>query len=297
MSQSQFIRQSTLTATTLLGLAFSGAAAADPHFGYGGIGYDNLSFDDNDIGISWIGGGFESTYDRLTFGLEGYIDRYELDGYKEKSEYGAAYLGFDITEDFTVTAGAAAMDLLGLSDETNEAYVLGAEYAYNYYTFGIANIWTEIVDEDTEALIAFADYDNRIYSAYLQVMSVEDYEFYFIGTEYDNYVIDAQLDIAYQDDLDIQTAVLSGSYQFADNFRASGSLGVYSVEDLDLTEASIGAGYRLFGETWIDAGYTYGAESGDKLYDALSIAVTFEFGDRRNKVVESIVRTGYALSF
>ncbi|MEN8874614.1 MAG: hypothetical protein ABF285_11150 [Pacificibacter sp.] len=220
---------------------------------------------------------FERTSGKFTYGGELKTIRNSVDygrGSDDWSFNGAsAYLGYDVTSAITVFASASIFD----DYEELRTLTAGAEYTSGAYTFGAAYSTNEYeggYDFDTKYL--YVEYNANDLSAYGAVMfDVED-ELYFVGVSRDVEAYQVDLDVVHSDFLDIYA--LSGSYNIRDNLRLNGAATRYDFGfGPQVTELSLGAGYMVGENVWIDASYELSDDDRDS-FSGFGLKVSYEIG-------------------
>ncbi|WP_417248820.1 hypothetical protein [Celeribacter sp.] len=256
-------------------IALAGAATAENTYLHGELGYSELSFDGGPTvkltkGVLGAGGRVNAfTYD-VALAVRGY----DSVGFTDEITNFSAMLGYDITPNFTVVAGAERIDVIS---DTIDQYSIGAEYHLNDYTFGL--VYNDFDDE--EMLVGFATYDASNYDAYISYINVNgSNDIIMAGVEYQAGAYELTADaLTILDGGDTSIAALTGAYYFGNNFRATGELDFGDIYGSSYSRVQIGGGYQIMENTWLDVNAARWDLDGDKI-SSFELKVSYEFGDR-----------------
>ncbi|WP_417242765.1 hypothetical protein [Celeribacter sp.] len=191
-------------------------------------------------------------------------------------------LGYDVTSAFTAFVGTNQTDLEG---EKISNTLIGAEFGMNNYAFGFAYADLEIDNTSSDAWQIYADYNTDAYGAYASVVRIEDENFYLAGFERDTSLYDASLD--YTSFEDVSLADLNASYYLRPDMRLNGTLGYYDIDNSNITNVGIGAGYQVADNVWLDLNASQLKGEGDTM-NSVSLTLSTEIGAPRLRASERI---------
>nr|WP_319251671.1 porin [uncultured Celeribacter sp.] len=282
--------RSFLIATTAL-TVFASAAAAETNYIYGNLGYTNYDADEVDLDQFEITGAYEGSVNGFTYGVAFDNDSTEVEDQSLNLDTTTLSLGYDITPDFTVL-GMYRRE--SLDDDTMKTTVLGGEYRFNDFTFGLSGVQFDM-GTDLSGAFAFAEYDNGPMNAYLSYTALDqddigDVDIAEIGASYetDLFEISASyedFDIGELGSMDITS--LSGKYYFNDFRILAGYTKLGGMDDDDLNIYKVGGGYKVAENTWLDA-HIGKVDSDEDDLDFVGLELTYELGDRKLRTVEYI---------
>ena len=179
--------RSFLIATTAL-TVFASAAAAETNYIYGNLGYTNYDADEVEVDLDQfeITGAYEGSVNGFTYGVAFDSDSTEFEDQSLNLDTTTLSLGYDITPDFTVLGMYRRESLF---DDTMKTTVLGGEYRFNDFTFGLSGVQFDM-GTDLSGAFAFAEYDNGPVTAYLSYTALDqddigDIDIAEIGASYE----------------------------------------------------------------------------------------------------------------
>jgi hypothetical protein len=250
------------------------------------LGYSELS--DGGVSLDTLSGAaaYEGKSGKFTYGGEVTGTQYTLAGSELNMSEISLSLGYDITSAITVFAGASIFEV---EDDDITSLTVGAEYAMGDLTFGAAYTNTEFDSFESDGSQFYVDYDTDAFGAYAAVAFAEDEEeSYFVGLSRDVATYEVNLDAMILEGMDVYK--LSGSYNILENIRLVGSVDYVDFSGSDYTESSIGAGYMVADNIWVDATYISSDAYGDTI-DGFGLNVSFETGTRGLRAADRIVTT------
>lgn len=279
-------------ALALSGLAAISAAPAFAETTYlsFGLGYSELSIDDETLATTSGFAAFERTTGKLTYGGELSGSKLSDDDDETNISEVSAYLGYDVTSAITVFVGASSLEIDGSELTTLNA---GAEYTSGAFTFGAAYFTGDADDADFDGGQVYAEYNANDLSAYVAVMFDDEDEIYFAGVSRDVDAYEVDLDATFMDGVDIYK--LSGSYNIRDNVRLNASVDLFNMTGDDLNQTSFGAGYMVTDDIWIDASYDTIEVNGESI-DGFGLKVSFETGKETLRAADRVTTVYDVLS-
>lgn len=275
-------------ALALTGLAAVSAAPAFAETTYLSfdLGYSELSEGGDTLETLSGAAAFEGKSGKFTYGAELSGTKYTVDSNDLDISDISAILGYDITPAITVFAGANVFEI---EDEKITSLTAGAEYAMGDLTFGAAYTNTDVDGFEYDGGQVYVDYNTDALGAYLAVSFGDDMEeVYFAGLSRDVTAYEVDFDAMMTEDLNVY--MLSGSYNIRENIRLNGSVDFFDYYGEDLTQASIGAGYMVADNIWVDLSYDKLEADGVSI-DGFGLEVSFETGTRGLRAADRITTT------
>ncbi len=235
-----------------------------------GAGFSQLTLEGNDLDL--FGTGAALDYRNGDFLVNGAfaLNRISADGDDATLTSFDVRAGYYVTPQIAVFGGITYFDFD--DDDSLTTYNLGAEYTSGPFTVALS--YDDSEEENYDATTS-------LYGSY-QVTEAFEVAFGYSDTDGDNTVV---LGFDYDDDVieavgtitesDGETLVgLAGNYDFGNSIRALAS---YASIDGDVDAFSIGAGYEVSQDMWIDVSVGQITDGGDTI-DTIGFALTFETG-------------------
>lgn len=258
----------------------AGAAAADGvTYSKAEASYFNIEEDD----ITSLNGDIDYVTGQLSF--TGSADLVSAEGADISVVRGTA--GYAIVPGMTVYGLLSVINVEGGYDDTS--YGLGAEYQTGDY--GIALQYETIDDADVDGLSLAGFYGFGASTVYgfatdLDYDSFDD-TYYALGYKYDAAAFEVNVATAwYEGDFDTGLTAIGGEYNATQDFTVLASMVSANEDYLDDGVLTIGGRYALNDSTSLEA--NYGTAFGDIDGDGFSLALTFETGARRLRVMDQV---------
>jgi hypothetical protein len=259
----------------------AGAAAAD------GVTYSKVEasyFNIEEADITSLNGDIDYVTGQLSF--TGSADLVSAEGYDISVLRGTA--GYAIVPGMTVYALLSVSNEEGGYDDTS--YGLGAEYQTGDY--GIALEYETFDDADVEDTLTLAGFYGFGASTVYGAAHDRDYDtfddtYYALGYKYD--AADFEVNVAtawYEGDFDTGFTAIGGEYNATQDFTVLASVVSINEDYLDDGLITIGGRYALNDSTSLEA--NYGTAFGDIDGDGFSLALKFETGARRLRVIDQV---------
>ncbi|MDO6455768.1 porin [Celeribacter halophilus] len=197
--------------------------------------------------------------------------------------------GYAIVPGMTVYGLLSVINAEGGNDDTS--YGLGAEYQTEDY--GIALQYKTFDDADLDILTLAGFYGFGASTVYgfatdLDYDSFDDDDTYYaLGYKYDAAAFEVNVATAwYEGDFDTGLTAIGGEYNATQDFTVLASVVSTNEDYLDDGVLTIGGRYALNDSTSLEA--NYGTAFGDIDGDGFSLALTFETGARRLRVMDQV---------
>ncbi|WP_417248823.1 hypothetical protein [Celeribacter sp.] len=276
--------RTTLFVASLLVSAPAAAFAETTYLSFG-ASYNTFSAGSFSANVTRLDAAYEGQIDKLTYDVVVSSNRYKEGSSDHTFSSLDLLLGYDVSDALTILGGVSVSNPY---DDDTVTLSIGAEYATGPWTYGGIVSSTRVDGDSSELGELYVDYNSGPFEAYASVLVNFDEErdtFYRAGVAYENDAFDTSLDAVMGDDYSIIEA--AGKYNINTNFRLFGSVGAFLLEDENIYETRIGAGYMVSDNLWIDG--FYNRMSGDlETGDGFGIMVSYEFGSRRLRAADRL---------
>jgi len=254
----------------------AGAAAADGvTYSKAEASYFNIEEDD----ITSLNGDIDYVTGQLSF--TGSADLVSAEGYDISVLRGTA--GYAIVPGMTVYALLSVSNEEGGYDDTS--YGLGAEYQTGDY--GIALEYETFDDADVDSLSLVGFYGFGASTVYGLANDWDDDTSYALGYKYDAAAFEVNVATAWSEyGFDTGLTAIGGEYNATQDFTVLASVVSTNEDYLEDGLLTIGGRYALNDSTSLEA--NYGTAFGDIDGDGFSLALTFETGARRLRVMDQV---------
>jgi len=256
----------------LASLATASAVSAEGvnYLSYG-ASYSNVSFDG--ASFNAFGAGASTDYQSGNLVFNGGVSFTKLSDDTDSFELTAvdARVGYFVMPQLAVYAGLSYFDVSDFDSLTT--YNLSAEYSMNGATVGL-----NYDDSEEDGYVA----TTTVYGSYRVGESVEamaaisdtdGYRSTTIGVDYDNGAYDLAAMANFTDDANL--FALDAKYAFGNGFRVSGN---YINFDDGMDMSSIGAGYEVSPDLWVDLNVGRLNGTGAGSVELVGLALTYEMG-------------------
>ena len=236
-----------------------------------GASYSNLSIDDETADA--FGGGISADFQSGNFLFNGGVNtnRFSSEGESTTLTGVDVRVGYLATADFAVYAGLMSTKVTDL--DTFSTYNVGAEFGINSLAFGI-NYDDSDEDGYVATTIAYGSY--RVSDAaevFLVVSDTDGLTSTGLVVDFDNGQFDAA---AFFTEIDGQNMfALDTSYALGYGMRVSGN---YINFDSEFDMVSIGAGFEVSQDLWIDLNVGRVEATGSENLDLIGLTLTYEMG-------------------
>lgn len=236
-----------------------------------GAGYTTLS--DSGVSLDLVSAGAAGEYQAGNFLFNGglSIDRLSGGGNSADITQISARVTYLISPNTAFYGGLDYADIEGVSDAT--VYGLGAEYNANGFGVGINYSDPDVNGAEATTAI-YAGYavsdDLELFAAY---SSTDGEGVPTIGLEFENETYDVAAVYSSNDGIYIFSA--TGFYDFGNQFRVSGG---YTELNGEVDLMSVGGGYEVSNDLWIDASYGQASGGGESI-DVIGLSIVYDFGD------------------
>lgn len=270
-----------MSKTEKLTLAFAmisaaGAAAAD------GVTYSQVEasyFNIEETNITSLNGDIDYVTGQLSF--TGSASLVSDEGEDVSVVRGTA--GYAIVPGMTVYGLLSVINAEGGNDDTS--YGLGAEYQTRNY--GIALEYETFDDADVDSLTLAGFYGFGASTVYGFANDWDDDTSYALGYKYDAAAFEVNVATAWSEGgFDTGLTAIGGEYNATQDITVLASVVSTNEDYLDDGVLTIGGRYALNDSTSLEA--NYGTAFGDSDGDGFSLALTFETGARRLRVMDQV---------
>ncbi|WP_417274906.1 hypothetical protein [Celeribacter halophilus] len=254
----------------------AGAAAAD------GVTYSKVEasyFNIEEADITSLNGDIDYVTGQLSF--TGSADLVSAEGYDISVLRGTA--GYAIVPGMTVYALLSVSNEEGGYDDTS--YGLGAEYQTGDY--GIALEYETYDEADVDSLTLSGFYGFGASTVYGFANDWDDDTSYVLGYKYDATAFEVNVaSVWFEGGFDTGLTAIGGEYNATQDFTVLASVVSTNENYLEDGLLTIGGRYALNDSTSLEA--NYGTAFGDIDGDGFSLALTFETGARRLRVIDQV---------
>lgn len=253
-----------------LAAASTASAEGVTYLSYG-ASYTNLSIDDESVDA--FGGGVSVGYQSGNFVMNGSanVNRLSAEGEDIDIKGIDARVGYLATSQFSIYAGLSYADVADL--ETVTTYNVGAEYALNAASFGI-NYDDSNEDGYVSTTTAYASYRPAdVAEVMLAVGDTDGFRTKTIGVTVDTGQV--EVDAFYTDYEGISLLAMNASYDFGNSFRINGN---YADIDGEADLMTIGAGYEVKQDLWIDLNVGRVDAGFSENLDLIGLSISYEMG-------------------
>lgn len=251
--------------------AASTASAEGVTFLSYGASYTNLSVDDESIDA--FGGGASVGYQSGNFIMNGSANVNRLSAEGEDLDITGidARVGYLATSQFSIYAGLAYADISDF--DSNTTYNAGAEYVLNAATFGI-NYDDSNEDGYVSTTTVYGSYRPAdVAEVMLGVSDTDGFRTTTLGVTVDSGQV--EIDAFYSDIEGVGLFAMDASYAFGNNFRINGN---YADFDGEIDMATIGAGYEVKQDLWIDFNVGRIDAGLSENLDLIGLSISYEMG-------------------
>jgi len=262
------------TAFPILLATLAGASTASAegvtYLSYG-ASYTNLSIDDESADA--FGGGVSVGYQSGNFIMNGSanVNRLSAEGEDIDIKGVDARVGYLATSQFSIYAGLAYADVADLESVTT--YNVGAEYALNAASFGI-NYDDSNEDGFVSTTTAYASYRPAdVAEVIIAVGDTDGFTTKTIGVTVDTAQV--EVDAFYTDYEGISLFAMNASYDLGNSFRINGN---YADLDGEADLMTIGAGYEVKQDLWIDLNVGRVDAGFSENLDLIGLSISYEMG-------------------
>lgn len=167
-------------------------------------------------------------------------------------------------------------------ERTFNSYSLGFQYGYDNYTFGAMH---NVIANDSESngtTNIFASYEKDSYNASLYSLFEVDGPTLTgleVGYASDHFDINGAYFIV-SGAVDASAAFsIAGDYNLTDAIKVGADLSVLTINDADLTNIALTAGYEVYENVWLEGSLGQVSIDGENA-DSFGVSLTYEFGNK-----------------